>query len=395
VQDNYPIVLGEFETLRIALSGRSLSRVGEGELRIATGIRIKSQCYDDRLATEMRGVLAYKSPNCLVCLPRIWAGMPAEKFWRKFERHHYSRLYRLPEYGSAFVSRPDMVNTIDCPEYWDMCAQLWRNLDVVLVSRSRKVVDLASAASVRFVECPSVDAYAKIDKIEEEIGKPSGPIIIALGATATVLAVRLSKRNLYALDIGHLGRFMVTAGAYSVDRQNLISDEYIRQNAIMHRRPEGYGGSGYKRRDEVAEYAKEVGAAIILDYGCGQGTLKKSLAEIGVVDIVEYDPAIKGKQGLPKPAELVVCTDVLEHVEPEKLAAVLEHLYRLTLKAAFFVIAMRKANKILPDKRNAHLIIKPVEFWIPVVEKAGFVVVRQEAATGKELKLWLVKRDGV
>lgn len=139
----------------------------------------------------------------------------------------------------------------------------------------------------------------------------------------------------------------------------------------------------------MAAYALEVGAERVLDYGCGQGTLRTALKAQGFApDVMEYDPAIKGKDGLPKPAELVACTDVLEHVEPEKLPAVLAHLRRLTLKAAFLLIATRKANKTLPDRRNAHLIVRPADWWTAQVEAAGFRVERQEVKAGHDLKLW-------
>ena len=40
-------------------------------------------------------------------------------------------------------------------------------------------------------------------------------------------------------------------------------------------------------------------------------------------EIKEYDPAIPGKDSLPEPADIVVCSDVLEHIEPNYLLNVL------------------------------------------------------------------------
>ena len=79
----------------------------------------------------------------------------------------------------------------------------------------------------------------------------------------------------------------------------------------------------------------------------------------------DYDPAIPGKDAPPGPADLVVCTDVLEHVEPEHLDAVLDDLQRLAKKSLFLLIATRPASKALPDGRNAHLTIEPPKWWIP------------------------------
>ena len=97
----------------------------------------------------------------------------------------------------------------------------------------------------------------------------------------------------------------------------------------------------------------------VLDYGCGQGALGRSLDR----EIAEYDPAIEGKSTMPAPADLVICTDVLEHIEPDLLDNVLDHLRDLTKSALFAVICTRPAKKFLADGRNAHLIVEPWEFW--------------------------------
>lgn len=339
----------------------------------------------------MRRLLTTPGP-ALVCLPRNFKGMPNEPFWRRFENPAFAALYRLPEYGSAFISRPDMVGVIDRPDYWDKCRALWAGKDVTLVSHGLKVLRMPEAASVRLVRCAPIDAYAEIDRLEAEIGTPAGPVFLAAGCAATVLAGRLAAKGVHAIDIGHLGHFMPHAGAYQVERASLISPAYVEQNRQLHARPEGYGGSGRKSAANVIAFAAELGADWILDYGCGQGTLKTAMVKAGYPGpIHEYDPAIKAKASPPKPADLVVCTDVLEHVEPDKLEAVLSHLHMLAKVGAFLVIATRPANKILPDGRNAHLIVEDAAWWRAKIEAVGWAVVRQEAKPGHDLKLWLRK----
>jgi hypothetical protein len=56
---------------------------------------------------------------------------------------------------------------------------------------------------------------------------------------------------------------------------------------------------------------------------------------------------------------------VLEHIEPELLDNVLDDLKRCALKGVFLTINMRPAYKTLADGRNAHLIQKPIEWWLP------------------------------
>lgn len=161
-----------------------------------------------------------------------------------------------------------------------------------------------------------------------------------------------------------------------ITRAQLISPAYLAQQQVLHARPEGYGGKGQKWAAGVCTIAKELGATSILDYGCGQGALKKALQTLAppVYRIDEYDPAIPGKDGMPVFADLVVCTDVLEHVEPERLPTVLAHLKLLARKAVFVVIATRPSNKTLPDGRNAHLIQEDGAWWLTRMLEAGFTI---------------------
>jgi len=100
--------------------------------------------------------------------------------------------------------------------------------------------------------------------------------------------------------------------------------------------------------------------ATVLDYGCGKGELARALDD---VEVREYDPAIPGKDDLPEPADLVVCVDVLEHVEPDRLYEVLAHIASLARRRALLAVATRAAVKELSDGRNAHLIVHPHTWW--------------------------------
>lgn len=141
----------------------------------------------------------------------------------------------------------------------------------------------------------------------------------------------------------------------------LISDDYRAQNAALHAKGD-FGISGHKWAEQVEEIASTIRARTILDYGCGQQTLGKALSHR---TIIPYDPCIPGLEGDPLPADLVVCGDVLEHIEPDCLDNVLDHLQTLTQQAIFLVVATRPAKKILPDGRNAHLIQETVNWWAP------------------------------
>ena len=143
----------------------------------------------------------------------------------------------------------------------------------------------------------------------------------------------------------------------------LLSEDYREQNRQLHDSRDDYGRSGSNSAPLILKVIEDDGGyATILDYGCGKGTLGEALAEKGVT-IAEYDPAIPGKDGKPEPAELVIAGDVLEHIEPECLDAVLADMQRLTKRKLIVIIDTRPAKKTLPDGRNAHLIVNDSAWW--------------------------------
>lgn len=142
----------------------------------------------------------------------------------------------------------------------------------------------------------------------------------------------------------------------------LISQDYREQNRLLHDARPDYGTSGARWAPLIARLAPALQAESILDYGCGKGTLAAALPDL---NIKGYDPAVEGLDAPPEPADFVVCTDVLEHIEPELLVYVIEDLRRVTKVALFVSIHTGPAKKNLPDGRNAHLIQLSYEWWLP------------------------------
>jgi hypothetical protein len=62
---------------------------------------------------------------------------------------------------------------------------------------------------------------------------------------------------------------------------------------------------------------------------------------------------------------MVASIDVLEHIEPDYLDNVLDHIQSLTEIVAFLTIHTGPAMKTLPDGRNAHLTQQDMDWWLP------------------------------
>lgn len=391
-------IISEEETLE-ACNRMSVARYGDGELRCALkGEGCTSQRADKGIARELTEIMQCAENGLLVCVPNFHRG-PRVKSWARYSSGKFEHLYKQEQYGSAFITRPDSAPWIDTPEYWENVRRIWSDKDITLVVGDAKSItpemlsvgpkNLPGAKSVRVVTGPRQHAYAEIDRIEEEIGKPSGIVIMCLGATATVLAARLNRKGVHALDLGHIGMFMKHAGAYAFAHDDLTTENYRNQLREKHALTK-WGKSGGSHIIEVMKMARELGAQSIVDYGCGRGTLKPAVEkEDPTLRVFEYDPGIPGKDMLPKPGDLVVGTDVLEHVEHEKLNAVLRHIFLLSKRGAYLVISMSKARETLPDGRNAHLVVQNQEWWVEKLREHGWTNIRTEERKG--LCVWLTK----
>lgn len=142
-------------------------------------------------------------------------------------------------------------------------------------------------------------------------------------------------------------------------RPTLISAAYRDLNARLHSDNLAYGVGGSKHAKTVLKLSEQLKTTSILDYGCGKGLLAKELP----FPIWEYDPAVPEKSESPRPADIVICTDVLEHIEPENIHAVLQDLRRCMKKIGYFVIHTGPSTKTLADGRNSHLLQKDRVWW--------------------------------
>lgn len=175
--------------------------------------------------------------------------------------------------------------------------------------------------------------------------------------------------------IQHMAKFFkpvvkrTTLTAYN--KPELISAEMRELNAALHRSVPQYGAGGSRHAGTVIKLVETLkkdaqhGMPSVLDYGCGKGSLARELP----FPIFEYDPAIPGKEQEPRPADLVVCTDVLEHIEPDKVLFVLNDLKRCVKKTGYFVIHTGPAKKSYADGRNTHLTQRGLDWWKKNISK--------------------------
>lgn len=141
----------------------------------------------------------------------------------------------------------------------------------------------------------------------------------------------------------------------------LLTPDYKKTLEAAHTINPSWGRGGLLWKDEVIRQARAAQAHHLIDYGCGKGAMVAALREDGFA-VQGYDPGNAEFMNVPKRGDFLYSLDVLEHIEPDCLESVLAHIAGLAPQA-FLVISMKAAKQILPDGRNAHLIIEGEAFW--------------------------------
>ena len=146
--------------------------------------------------------------------------------------------------------------------------------------------------------------------------------------------------------------------------------DYLLQYKMLHKM-QLYGISAI--REDLFEIIEQVvnkeKPSFILDYGCGRSKLMEVLSRKEYVkNVYRYDPAVEEYNSLPvSSVDLVICTDVLEHIPREFLYRIVYKIYKLSDRV-FFSIGLTEATMILPNGENAHCTVMTKDWWLGYLE---------------------------
>jgi len=220
-----PKVLSLEETLELILKdGCSISRFGDGEIKLTTGHSLAFQHYSNELGEALRLVLSSSTPGLLVCIPDIFGNLSiynkdTEVHWkqhlsryRKWWLHYLGKQRR--EYGNAFITRcyNMYLDKSNVGSLFEMMKKIWEGRDIILVEGKQSRLGVGNdlfhnATSIKRMLAPNTEAFSYRQKIIEKVREYEASkylILLALGPTATVLAYDLSNEGYQALDIGHI-----------------------------------------------------------------------------------------------------------------------------------------------------------------------------------------------
>lgn len=151
--------------------------------------------------------------------------------------------------------------------------------------------------------------------------------------------------------------------------------KYQEQYEIMHRRGKVYHGACLKdHAKEIGNLIKDTDSKSLLDYGSGKGTqyFKYRIHKEHFYDIMPtlYDIGIQQFSDLPNGKfDGVFSTDVMEHIPEEELDDVFSYIYKTATKFVYLAICTIPAPDLLPNGEQAHVTLKPIEWWVEKINK--------------------------
>jgi hypothetical protein len=107
----------------------------------------------------------------------------------------------------------------------------------------------------------------------------------------------------------------------------------------------------------------------ILDFGCGP---KAGLAAVYPGRVIPYDPYVEQFATPPwnQAIDVVFSSDVLEHMPLQQIRGFLAKVRDMAPSFVFLVASTRHAQKLLPNGSNAHLTVKPPDWWLNLVARS-------------------------
>ena len=229
----YPFnIMSPEETIDYIIRNKcSVTRFGDGEIGVIfQGRSTGFQDSNEELQKCLLEALCSQSPSLLVCLPLFLSpekvngeiSFRAKRFWDFWSYDHLKKLYLLLEkqgkknalFGDTLISRPYIEwknKKVHADRIFPLLKKIWNDRDILIVEGTETRLGIgndlfANTKSIRRILAPSENAFRKREDIIRAVEEHyhGELILLALGPAATVLAHDFSKRNMQAIDIGHV-----------------------------------------------------------------------------------------------------------------------------------------------------------------------------------------------
>lgn len=206
-------VFNEWETLEKIEEGWSIGRFADGELKYMCG---KSHAYNsknEQVRKELVNILSSTHKSFLSCIPTIFendlshlaSGRTSFKVLKNKFGAQIKEWLCANSYGSAFISRMDVIPELKCDEYFERWKGITRGKRVIGISGKhfslKEYGDLFNID--KELKVSSKDAWEDVGVLDEV--RECDIVILSCGFAATIFAHRLAGK-VQAIDVGKLGR---------------------------------------------------------------------------------------------------------------------------------------------------------------------------------------------
>src|SRR5947207_13034544 len=159
----------------------------------------------------------------------------------------------------------------------------------------------------------------------------------------------------------------------------------------------------------IKRWVERTGTRTILDYGAGKGMqyrpqkvvvdgehVADGIVEYWDVDEVHcFDPGYAPHSALPeRKFDGVICTDVLEHCPEEDLPWILDEIFGYAMRFVYLNVACYPARKTLPNGENAHITVRPPQWWDALVKRHGTTPWELQTEAGEVSDVTEVEMEG-
>lgn len=158
--------------------------------------------------------------------------------------------------------------------------------------------------------------------------------------------------------------------------------------------------------DAIGSLLQQFNSKSLLDYGAGKarfydaklfrgrdGQPATLQTYWGLERMYLYDPGYEPFSRLPDGAfDVVICTDVMEHIPEEDLPWVIDELFGYTRQFMYVCVATYPARKTFPNGENVHVTLRDRKWWIDLFDSrrkalgssAHYFIIFFESATAPE-----------
>ncbi len=247
----YPIIKDGAEAIDLIIKeGKSLCRFGDGEFAVIQGHnRQKFQRPDERLSVRLNEVLHQTNDKILVAIANNYGDLTKYNSDAKYNirvymteetrQEHYELLDFNRIYYDAYLTRPYAMyadNNTDAPRRrFEKISKIWDNRKLLIIEGEKTRMGVGNdlfdnAEDIIRILGPAEQAFSRYDEILEKALEQDRDrlVLIAMGATATVLAYDLTLAGFQALDIGHIDleyEWMMTGLGHKTDIKHKYTNE--------------------------------------------------------------------------------------------------------------------------------------------------------------------------